>query len=358
MYKYIVFLLLCMLALAKTSAQVIVTLQMDTNQIYIGEQVSLKLKVTADANLPIVVPQYPDSQLIDGVEVVDRYAESNDLLNAGRRQSLTQVYRITSFDSALYYIPPVEVRVGDKTYKSREGMALKVVSPEVDTTKVDKFFGAMENAHVVYDWNDLKRPLCFWLIGILLIVVAIYMAIQIKNNHRILPKINLHLEGPPHKVAIKQIEKLKSTHPTDSEEAHIYYSGLSEIVRTYIAKRYGFKATAMTTAQIIERLKDINTPGMLKELDQMFQTSDLVKYAGISTIVSENDPNIRVAVEYINTTKESEAERKNKRKTKADIEVTRSYQTHALLVAVCSLVALSGIVLVGWAVGIMYNLYY
>ena len=235
MFRNIIVLLSLLLASLQMSAQVIVSLKMDTNQIYIGEQVLLKLKVTADANQVVIMPEYPDSQLVKGVEVLNHYTESTEILNAGKRHAVTEAYRITSFDSALYYIPPIEVEVDGKKYASRQGMALKVVSPNVDTTKVDKFYGQMQNAEVLYDWSDLKRPVIFWFLGVLLILASIYIALQIKNNHRILPKIRLRPEGPPHKWAMKQIDKLKSNTPATPEEAHVYYTDLTDIIRTYIA---------------------------------------------------------------------------------------------------------------------------
>lgn len=351
-------LLLSLLITTMVMGQVNVTMKMDTNQIFIGEQVLLKLKVSAGSNDIVIVPQYPDSVLVEGVEVLSHYRESTASLDAGRRQTIVEAYRITSFDSALYYIPPMEVQVGDSVYKSKGGMALKVVSPEVDTTKVDKFFGPKENAEVYYDWSDLRRPFLLWLLGVLLLLVAAYMAVQIKNNHRILPKLKLHLEGPPHKWAMRQIAKLQVNRPEAPEEAHRYYADLTDIVRTYIARRYGFKATAMTSAQIIERLQGANDAKLLAELQEMFEAADLVKYAGLNTAIDENDRNLLIAIEYVNATKETEADKKRAPKPKEEPKVKRSRRQRALLVAANVVVAAAGVALFVWAVVIMYNMYY
>ena len=332
-------LLLSLLITTMVMGQVNVTMKMDTNQIFIGEQVLLKLKVSAGSNDIVIVPQYPDSVLVEGVEVLSHYRESTASLDAGRRQTIVEAYRITSFDSALYYIPPMEVQVGDSVYKSKSGMALKVVSPEVDTTKVDKFFGPKENAEVYYDWSDLRRPFLLWLLGVLLLLVAAYMAVQIKNNHRILPKLQVNRPEAP-------------------EEAHRYYADLTDIVRTYIARRYGFKATAMTSAQIIERLQGANDTKLLAELQEMFEAADLVKYAGLNTAIDENDRNLLIAIEYVNATKETEADKKRAPKPKEEPKVKRSRRQRALLVATNVVVAAAGVALFVWAVVIMYNMYY
>lgn len=346
------------LAFVSAAAQVNAVLKMDTNQIFIGEQVLLKLKVSAGINDVIIVPDFPDSILVNGVEVLNHYRESMESIDAGKRQTIVEAYRITSFDSALYYIPPMEVQVGDSVYKTKGGMALKVISPDVDTTKLDKFFGPKENAEIYYDWNDLRRPFLLWFVSIILLVLAVYMAVQIKNNHRILPKLKLHFDGPPHKWAMRQIAKLQANRPEEASDAHHYYANLTDIVRTYIARRYGFKATAMTSAQIVERLREANDPKLLAELQEMFETADLVKYAGLRADIDENDRNLLIAIGYVNATKETDADNKRKAKPKEEPKVKRSRREHTLLVAANIAIALAGIGMFVWSAVIMYNLYY
>lgn len=351
-------LVLSLAAFISAGAQVNAVLKMDTNQIFIGEQVLLKLKVSAGIDDVIIVPDFPDSVLVDGVEVLSHYRESMESIDAGKRQTIVEAYRITSFDSALYYIPPMEVQVGDSIYKTKGSMALKVISPDVDTTKLDKFFGPKENADIYYDWHDLRRPFLLWLLGVIMLLLAAYMAVQIKNNHRILPKLKLHFDGPPHKWAMRQIAKLQANRPELSSDAHRYYANLTDIVRTYIARRYGFKATAMTSAQIVERLKEANDPKLLAELQEMFETADLVKYAGLSADIDDNDRNLLIAIGYVNATKESDIDSKRKAKPKQEPKVKRSRREHALLIAANIIVAMAGIGLFVWSAVIMYNLYY
>lgn len=355
MSKFIYIIALTILAPTLIFGQVVVSMKIDTNQIYIGEQVLLKLKVSANANQVIVMPQYPDSQLVKGVEVLSHYTDKSEKLDGGRRISITEAYRITSFDSSLYYIPPIEVQVDDKQYKSSQGLALKVITPNIDTTKVDKIYGPMENAQTIYTWSDLKLPFYIWLFGLVLLVISVYIALQIKSNHRIVPKIILKPEGPPHKIATKRINRLKQKLPKSAEEIHYFYSELTDIIRVYITKRFGFKATAMTTNQVLDRLKN-NTPAeMLDELRNLFQATDLIKYAGINNVVGDCGKNILVATEYINATKnEKNVAQKKIKKTEA--EVARSFRMRLILTIVNSLVFIVGFAFVGRAMYIVYDM--
>lgn len=354
---FAIFTLLLLCRANNAASQVVVNVSMDTTRILIGEQVLMKVRVSAAGNDLIVMPEFPDSVLVEGVEVLSHYTEKSGPIDQGRRQAITEAYRITSFDSAVYYIPPIEVRVGDSVYKSKRGIALEVISPQVDTTHIDKFFGPKDIASVYYDWDDLRMPMGLWAMGVVLLLLALYMAIQIKNNHRILPNIRLRLEGPPHKWAMRQIAKLRNTRPHNPDEAHRYYAGLTDIVRTYIARRYGFKATAMTSAQIIEHLKGANDPHLLQELQEMFEAADLVKYAGLNQQVDENDRNLLIAMEYVNATKDPGDEKKQI-KPKEAATVKRSRMRRDILLAANIVLALVGAGIVARAVWMVYNMYY
>lgn len=353
MSKYILSVLF-FLCSTVSHGQVYVSMKMDTNHIYIGEQVLLKLKVTANSNQVVVMPEFPDSQLVKGVEVLNHYTEKEERLDGGKRLSLTEAYRITSFDSALYYIPPIEVQVDGKVLKSSQGLALKVVSPSVDTTKVEKINGPMENVEVSYDWNDLKKPFLSWIIGVVMLILALYMALQIKNNHRIVPKIIFMPERPPHRVALRRLNNLKKKEGSDAEYLHLFFTELADILKIYIEKRYDFKATAMTTSQMMEQLKDNTPQSLFEKLKELFQTADLIKYAGISGSGEKKDTNLLLAAEYIDATKEETG--KKVRKQASEPEVRRSYKMRIILIALNYIVAIFGCGLVAWLIYTIYNM--
>lgn len=90
-----------------------------------------------DANQKLRLPLLRDT-LVTGVEILDVAKPDTQLLNNNKRWLISQVYTITSFDSALYYLPPFEVFVNDQSYRSK-ALALKVYSVPVDTLHPDQF---------------------------------------------------------------------------------------------------------------------------------------------------------------------------------------------------------------------------
>lgn len=140
MKRYLLSIALALAFVGKGHAQsVTVDASIDSLQILIGEQAKVKLEVSLDANKRAIFPAFRDT-LVTGVEIVDIAKPDTQLLNDGKRALITQEYTVTSFDSALYYLPPMEVMVDNQTYRSK-ALALKVYSVPVDTLHPDQFFG-------------------------------------------------------------------------------------------------------------------------------------------------------------------------------------------------------------------------
>ena len=138
MKKIIAWIFLVGFMVSKAGAQtgnVTVDASIDSLQIYIGEQAKITLEVSTDADKRAVLPIFTDT-IIKGVEVVDVAKPDTQYLNDRKRLLIKQEYTITSFDSALYYLPPMEVKVDSQTYHSK-ALALKVYSIPVDTVNVD-----------------------------------------------------------------------------------------------------------------------------------------------------------------------------------------------------------------------------
>ncbi len=284
-------------------AQVTVDATIDSTQIFIGQQTAITLQVSADAGKNVVMPQYDSlAQIVPGIEVVSTKDSEPELVNDGKRQVLTRRYVITSFDSALYYIPPMKVKVDGKDYESKN-LALKVYTMDIDTLHTDSICAMKPEMAPPFTWEDWKPVL--WSCVLLLVLVAafIYMIVRLVKNKPILRRINLRQHLAPHKVAMQKIEQIREDRLVQSENSKEYYTQLTDALRQYISERFGFNAMEMTSGEIIEHLEKDNDVEALNELRSLFQTADLVKFAKYTTLINENDRNLLTAVEYIDKTK-------------------------------------------------------
>lgn len=290
-------------------------------EMMIGEQAQVTLTVQAGEGAKIEWPQLQPRQLVvPGVEVI----------NAQQTDPSTFVITMTSFDGNLYHLQPFKVKVNGKEVKTNE-LALKVVEVEVDTTKLDKFFGPKDVQDNPFQWSDWS--LSFWLsvLMLLLLALAYYLYLRLRDNKPIIAHIKIVKRLLPHQKAMKEIEQIKADKMVSSENQKEYYTKLTDTLRKYIEERYGFSAMEMTSAEIIERLTATDDQKQLDELRQLFLTADLVKFAKYSTMINENDANLVNAIDFINQTKLENQPTEEVIKPQLSEEDLRSKKTRRLL---------------------------
>lgn len=352
---FLVILSAIMLVGQRAGAQsVIVDASIDSLQIYIGEQAKIRLQVTLDADKRAIFPAYPDT-LVRGVEVLDVAKPDTQLLNNGQRAIISQTYTITSFDSALYYLPPMEVLVDNKPYYSK-ALALKVYSVNVplDPNNPEQFFGPKTVMKAPFAWEDWYVAIAAVLLFVPFLLLLIFLIKRIRDDKPIIRKIKVEPKLPPHQVAMQEIERIKSEKIWQKGQPKEYYTELTDALRTYIKERFGFNALEMTSAEIIDKLLETNDKGALTDLRTLFQTADLVKFAKHNPMMNENDANLINAIDFINETKDTENENAKPQPTEITVVEKRSLRTKVLLgVCIVGLI----IVLVGSIIYVVTELY-
>lgn len=329
--------LLILLVIPRANAQVTVDASIDSLQLLIGEQAKIKLQVSMNANQKLQLPLLRDT-LVTGVEVLDVAKPDTQLLNDNKRWLISQEYTITSFDSALYYLPPFEVWVDNQAYRSK-ALALKVYSIPVDTLHPDQFFGSKDIREVPITWEDVAPLVYSAIIMLILGALAVFFIIRFRDNKPIIKIIKIEPKLPPHQVAMKKIEEIKADKQVQREDPKLYYTELTEAIRTYIKDRFGFNAMEMTSSEIIDRLLEEKDPQSISDLKLLFETADLVKFAKHAPMMNENDMNLVNAVDFINQTKVEEDPNVKKEPTEIRVEEKRSKQGRIALL--CSIAVAS-----------------
>ena len=286
-----------------TSAQVVFEARLDTMVMLLGEQRELTLDVTCGAKQKLKMPDFlPQQPLAEEVEIVELLGTDTTYLDEGKRMQVLQRYTITAWDSAFVLLPPFEVKVDGKAYKSKE-LALKVLTLDVDTVHIDQFFPNKDIQNNPFSWDDWKPVLWFLAINQLLALILLWLYSHWRQNKPLIQIIRRKRKLPAHQVAMKEIERIKGERKWAEEDSKEYYTQLTETLRNYIHERYGFNAMEMTSSEIIERLLQEQDETALAELRQLFQTADLVKFAKYTTMINENDANLVSAIDFINQTK-------------------------------------------------------
>ena len=351
--KRLVFLIVLVASAFRLSAQVSVEAQIDSIEIFVGQQVHLTLTAHAKENAKVEFPVFQPTQYITpGVEVLNS-EQRLDVSQDNGFMSRSMVYTLTSFDDTLYYLPPMTVKIDGKPYKSKS-LALKVLTIEVDTAHVDQFFGPKDVQDNPFQWSDWS--LSFWLSVLMLVLLAVtyYLYLRLRDNKPIIKTIRIVKRLLPHQKAMKEIEQIKADKMVSSENSKEYYTKLTDTLRKYIEERYGFNAMEMTSSEIIEKLTATQDENAISELRQLFLTADLVKFAKYSTLINENDRNLVNAIDFINQTKQEDVPVEETVKPQLTEEDQRSQKARRVLRTVITLLAtVSGLLFVY----VVYTLY-
>ena len=189
--RYIYIIIIALFIGSSASAQVTVDAKIDSTQIFIGQRVGVTLEVSAEKGNTVEMPQFDSlQQIVPGVEVMHVTDVDTQLLNEGQRMLLSRRYILTSFDSALYYLPPMQVKVNDKDYES-QSLALKVYSLDIDTLHADSIFGMKPAMSPPFVWEDWSTPLWISVIILILTALLLYIIIRLKDNKPIIRRIKI-----------------------------------------------------------------------------------------------------------------------------------------------------------------------
>ena len=310
--KIIITLFFAVISNAIWAQHPVVKASIDSAQILIGEQTRLRLEIAADKNSLLQLPFVTDT-LMQGVEVLAiSPLDTADLGN--NRMQIRYDYLITSFDSALYMLPPFKVIAGTDTFYSNQ-LALKV-----STLPVDIHSGNF------YDIKDVWKPAFvlsdyvafFWILfGIcILVLLALYLIFRKKKQKPWLPLRKAESLLPPHVRALQALDTVKSEKLWRQGKDKEYHSQLTDILRNYIDERFSINAMEMTSGQILQIIREQSeVDPVFSQLKQTLLLSDLAKFAKYHPLPDENESSLMHAYLFVNSTTPAQVNEEEEKET-------------------------------------------
>lgn len=321
------------------SQEIRATAAIDSTILPIGQQSMLHYEVIQPKDVILNFPFFADT-LVDKVEILDQ-TEWDSTEIADMQILIKKDLLITSFDSGLYYIPPVQfgIQNGGGFIESNP-LVLKVITFEVDTAQ--GIFDIKTVKDVPYTFAELVPWLIGAAIALIVVFLFIYLFKRINRKEPIFVKREKPKE-PAHVIAIRSLDELKASKLWQKDQIKEFYTRLTDIVRVYIENRYNIPAMEQISDEILESLKIVDDePGSaLKNLEQILRTADLVKFAKHKPLPDENDLSLMDAYLFVNQTKivevksleeqrsaeqgknESEGERQRERESGSEEEIER-----------------------------------
>ena len=353
-YIYIISALLAMCFTGAHAQNVVLNAEIDTFQMLIGEQTTIRLELSVDAGNRVKMPEFKTGS-VNGLEVLDTKADVRSI-NEGKREVYTNEYLITTFDSTLYSIPPFEVLVNDSAFRSNP-LALAVYSVPIDTANLQNICGPKAIQDVELTWEEYRDSVYLGVILAILGAVLAWVVTRLVKNKPIIRIIKIKPKLPSHITALNRIEEIKGDKSLRLEgNTKEYYTQLTDTLREYMRDRYGFNATEMTTSEIVGHLLKIQDKESIKDLKEILQVADLVKFAKLHPSINENDRNMANAIEFVNETKNIEEEKVQQPTEKRIVNQRSLFEKRMLIVSIsviaCVLVVIAALLAID-----MYNLF-
>lgn len=214
---------------------------------------------------------------------------------------------ITTFDEGEHEIGPLPVgrlaKDGVVDTLLFDSVCFKVMTMPVDTTSFQP-----------HDIKDVIRyPLTAaevlpW-VGLFYLVVlaAIAIVCLVKMRRKKLAE-GPERRDPAHIVALRKLDGFRGDRLWAPEKQKQFYSGVTDVLREYIAARYEIGAMEMTTNEIFREMKPkfadepADRKALLGDLEGLFETADYVKFAKHTATEQENASVLPLAVRFVTQT--------------------------------------------------------
>ena len=274
--------------------------RLDSASLLMGKTTALHLEITQDKAARGFFPNEQADTLNAMVEIAERLkADTTDLGN--NRIQINRDLIIQSFDSGLWVIKPIPYVVnGDTAFCNQ--LTLKVLPVDVSQMKDIHDIKPVEDVPFnLLDW--LPDYWWAWLLGLLLIGggIWVYRKYYKKGINPLKPSKK---RLPPYEEAMINLQNLKAAQLWQQGQEKEYFTGLTDILRVYIDRRFHINAVEMTSSQIIDTLKkNDETKAVNEQLEMILEVADIVKFANARPLADDNEVAYQRAVNFVEATR-------------------------------------------------------
>ena len=261
----------------------------DRTSILIGEPVTIRLEADIPENEPI---RFFYTDTIPHFEFLAK--EKIDTVNTGTGTRLTQLIRITSFDSGHWVVPPFILREGVQTDSFHINVSFTPFNPEQPYHDIKDIMEAAEEKKKEQPW--------WWYLagGAVLLALLLYLLFRKKKT---IPAAKPAVIRDPYKEAMEKLGLLTRQRP----EIKQYYAVLADTFREYTHASRQIYSLQQTTNELVAQLRELQMPEEnFKTLAAALRLSDWVKFAKYQPGEAENKEtlqHIREAIEWLESTK-------------------------------------------------------
>ena len=276
----------------------------EPDSIGIGDRFLYTIEVERDLMQEVYFPDFKQS--VEHYEMIeDRPVDT--LSREGRKLKLRKSYLMAAFQEGIHNVLP-EVMYLDKniidTLRGDDTLRLMVTTFEIDSTS-HTIFDIKPQRTLKFKFGEISGYVTWTIIAIIILVLLFLVAKRILAHYgksfsdifKPAPPL------PPHEIALRDLKKLHSERLWQEDKHKLYYSGLTDILRAYIAGQFGVGALEMTSDEIIEAMRGVEIPQKQKmDLTELLRDADLVKFAKAMPEAEANEAAYTMALSFVEQT--------------------------------------------------------
>lgn len=288
---FAILLLFCLCGSGFAQDEVRLIPKLEPTKILIGEQTTLSVSVVAPMDREVRLA-LPADTLVSGVEILGVATGDTTMISDRLRQIVYEV-TLTSFDSASYTLDHIAALVADQPVEVQDQPILMVGTVPVDLEHPDEIRDIKPQwlADFVL-WDYLYYVALFYalmsLIALLFVTIAYFIGRQKKERAAVSAEVTEPLRDP-YEEAVEELAKLKDEKLWESDQVKEYYTEMSDILRRYLKRVYGFETGEKTSSEILELFRShIGRERMYDDLSRILTTADLAKFAKYRPEMGEN----------------------------------------------------------------------
>lgn len=279
------------------------SVQLDSAHLLMGKATTLHLSLTGprNDNAILVVPQDTFNTKVEVLKIL----KADTIDHGNGRWEINQDILLQSFDSGDYRLAPVYYISGNDTVTSNR-LVLRVYPVMADSLTLNDF---ADISDVNRKWSDYLPDFLVdywgWIILFIIIVAAGVAAYIYYGKRKKSPeeKASAPLLSP-YDQAMTDLAAVRSRNLCENGMEKEYYSEITEILRTYLMRRFGINAMEMTSSQILKALRDNPDTRLPKKyMDQVLEIADFVKFAKVRPLPADNVKTYENAVSFVEDTK-------------------------------------------------------
>ncbi|MCP4566031.1 MAG: hypothetical protein GY841_00465 [FCB group bacterium] len=256
-----------------------VTAAVDKQTAFIGDLIGYTITITYDSTLRLTPPAI--SENLGGLKVKDVDVGNVQTMDGGRLREEIKL-NLRSFTTGEFVIPPlaIEYMLTDSSQKSIsvDRIKIEILSVLAEGTSPDSLEPRPNKGQISLSSNE---ALFYIILAAVILIIAAVIVYTYRRRQRVIEPEEEYVDPrPAWEIAFTALVLLKEKKLIQAGEITPFYVELSDIIRNYLGRQFGFDAIDMTTEEVADILTDLEIDDSFRNgIDRFLKHADLVKFA-------------------------------------------------------------------------------